>query len=155
MSPEATPSEIDEYFLSVAIEQAKVGLHEGGIPIGCVLVMDEDVIAGGRNRRVQLGDPILHAEMDALRQAGRRTASEYRRMSLYSTLSPCHMCSGAVLLYGIPRVVIGESKTFKGPESLLQEHGVQLSAMNSQACVDLMATFIEENPSLWNEDIGI
>lgn len=155
MSPTATPSNTDEHFLSHAIEQAKVGLREGGIPIGCVLVMDQDVLAGGRNRRVQLGDPILHAEMDALREAGRRTASEYKRMILYSTLSPCHMCSGAVLLYGIPRVVIGESKTFKGPESLLVEHGVQVHTMNSQVCIDLMRAFIDENPSLWNEDIGV
>jgi creatinine deaminase len=147
-------SALDDYYLSIAAEQARRGLRKGGIPIGCVLVLNGVIVGRGRNRRVQRGDPIRHAELDALRNAGRRSAAEYQRMTVYTTLSPCHMCTGAILLYKIPRVVIGDNQTFKGPEWLLQRYGVELAIVQSPECRQLMQSFIEDNPSLWDEDIG-
>jgi cytosine deaminase len=141
-------------FLAVAIEEARTGLAEGGIPIGSVLVIDSQVVGRGHNRRVQQGSVVLHAEMDCLENAGRLPAAEYKRATLYSTLSPCDMCSGAILLYGIPRVVIGENRTFKGPEDYLRERGVELEMADDATCVALMNEFIARNPGLWNEDIG-
>src|SRR5437867_3980899 len=129
-------------FLQSAIQQARQGLAEGGIPIGSVLVIGGEIVGRGRNRRVQRGSPILHAEMDCLEDAGRRTASEYRRSTLYSTLSPCDMCSGAVLLYGIPRIVIGENRTFRGPEAHLRARGVELVILDEETCVAMMRDFI-------------
>lgn len=142
-------------FMKLAIEEAKKGLAEGGIPIGSVLVCDGKVISSGHNQRVQKGSSVLHAEMDCLENAGRLTAKEYQRSVLYSTLSPCDMCSGTVLLYGIPKVVIGENETFKGPESYLKSRGVELEVVDSEECKQLMKQFIQEKPSLWNEDIGV
>jgi len=144
----------DEELLAAAIEQAEIGLAEGGIPIGAVLAVDGEVIGSGHNRRVQLGSAIRHGETDALENAGRLPASVYARSTMYTTLSPCHMCTGAILLYGIPRVVIGEDRSFVGAEELLRAHGVEVINLDSQRCVDLMTTFIAEHPSLWNEDIG-
>lgn len=141
-------------FLEAAIEEARKGLAEGGIPIGSVLVIDDKIVGRGHNRRVQNGSAILHAEMDCLENAGRLNAADYRRATLYSTLSPCDMCSGAVLLYGIPRVIIGENRTFQGPENYLRERGVELVIVDNDECRRLMETFIEKNPQLWNEDIG-
>lgn len=141
-------------FLGAAIEEAKKGLAEGGIPIGSVLVIDGQIVGRGHNRRVQKGSAVLHAEMDCLENAGRLKASDYRRGILYSTLSPCDMCSGAVLLYGIPKVIIGENRTFRGPEDYLQSRGVQTVVVDSQECWQLMRKFINEYPNLWNEDIG-
>jgi creatinine deaminase len=141
-------------FMRAAIEEAKNGFDEGGIPIGSVLVIDRKIIGKGRNRRIQKVSPILHAEMDCIENAGRLKASEYRRATLYTTLSPCDMCSGTVLLYKIPRVVIGENQTFKGPEDYLRSRAVNLQIMNNLECVRLMRAFIEANPELWNEDIG-
>lgn len=142
-------------FLEVAIEEAKKGMAEGGIPIGSVLVIDGKIVGRGHNRRVQKGSSVLHAEMDCLENAGRIKASDYKRATLYSTLSPCDMCSGAVLLYGIPKVVIGENKTFKGPEEYVKSKGVNVEVMDNQECINLMETFIKNNPELWNEDIGV
>ncbi len=142
-------------FLRAAIEEAKVGLAEGGIPIGSVLVVDNEIVGRGHNRRVQRGSAILHAEMDCLENAGRLTAKDYRRSVLYSTLSPCDMCSGAVLLYGIPRVVIGENKTFHGPEDYVRSRGVHLEIVQDHECIRLMEEFIRARPELWNEDIGV
>ena len=142
-------------FLQAAIEEAQHGLAEGGIPIGSVLVIDAEIVGRGRNRRVQNGSPVWHAEMDCLENAGRLTARDYQRATLYSTLSPCDMCSGAILLYGIPRVVIGESRTFQGPESYLEARGVSLTRLDDDACRRLMQDFIRANPRLWNEDIGV
>lgn len=142
-------------FLEVAIEEAKKGMAEGGIPIGSVLVLDGKIVGRGHNRRVQKGSSVLHAEMDCLENAGRIKASDYKKATLYSTLSPCDMCSGAVLLYGIPRVVIGENKTFKGPEEYVKSRGVNVEVMDNQECINLMETFIKNNPELWNEDIGV
>ena len=144
-----------DLFLQAAIEQAKQGLKEGGIPIGSVLVMDNQIIGRGHNRRVQKGSAILHAEMDCLENAGRLTAKQYQRSILYSTLSPCAMCSGAILLYKIPHVIVGENKTFQGPEQYLQQQGVTFEIQQNQTCIDLMTTFIKKNSNLWNEDIGI
>ena len=144
----------DEELLAAAIEQAEIGLADGGIPIGAVLAVDGEVIGSGHNRRVQLGSAIRHGETDALENAGRLPASVYARSTMYTTLSPCHMCTGAILLYGIPRVVIGEDRSFVGAEELLRAHGVEVINLDSQRCVDLMTTFIAEHPSLWNEDIG-
>ncbi len=144
----------DIRFLAVALEQAKLGLSEGGIPIGAALVADGSVLGAGHNRRIQLGSPIRHGETDALETAGRQPASVYRRSTMYTTLSPCDMCTGAILLYGIPRVVIGENRTFMGAEALLQSRGVEVVVANDPECVELMETFISENPTLWNEDIG-
>lgn len=141
-------------FLSAAIEEAKKGLAEGGIPIGSVLVLDNKIIARGYNQRIQKGSTVLHAEMDCLENAGRMKTSDYRRAILYSTLSPCDMCSGAVLLYGIKKVVVGENKTFTGPEDYLKSRGVELEIADNKECRQLMEDFIRKNPELWNEDIG-
>ena len=138
-----------------ALEEAKKGLEEGGIPIGSVLVIDDKIVGRGHNRRVQKGSAILHAEMDCLENAGRLKVSDYRKAVLYSTLSPCDMCSGAVLLYKIPKVVIGENKTFQGPEDYLRSRGVMLQILNDSECIKLMGDFISKNPSLWDEDIGV
>jgi cytosine deaminase len=142
-------------FLEAAIDEAKKGMAEGGIPIGSVLVIDGEIVGRGHNRRVQKGSAVLHAEMDCLENAGRIKASDYKRATLYSTLSPCDMCSGAVLLYGIPKVVIGENKTFQGPEEYVKSRGVEVEVINNQECCELMETFIKNNPELWNEDIGV
>lgn len=142
-------------FMQTAIEEAKKGLAAGGIPIGSVLVHNGEIIARGHNQRVQKKSAVLHAEMDCLENAGRLKADVYRNAVLYSTLSPCDMCSGTVLLYGIPKVVIGENITFKGPEDYLQSRGVELVWEDSQECKDLMAEFIAAKPELWNEDIGV
>jgi cytosine deaminase len=142
-------------FLDAAIAEAGRGLAEGGIPIGSVLVLDDAIVGRGHNRRVQKGSPILHAEMDALENAGRLLTSEYRRSVIYTTLSPCVMCTGAILLYGIPKVVIGEHRTFMGAEDLLLANGMEVDVVDDQRCVDLMTAFIEARPELWNEDIGV
>lgn len=144
----------DAHFLEVAIEQARIGLSEGGVPIGAALVVDGEVLGAGRNRRVQDGSAIRHGETDALERAGRLHASIYARATMYTTLSPCHMCTGAILLYGIPRVVIGENSTFLGAEDLLRSHGVEVVNLNSEECVRLMEEFIAEHPEIWFEDIG-
>ena len=141
-------------FLDAAIEEARKGLAEGGIPIGSVLVIDDRIVGRGHNRRVQNGSAVLHAEMDCLENAGRLGAADYQRSVLYSTLSPCDMCSGAVLLYKIPEVVIGENRTFKGPEDYLRSRGVKMENADSADCIRLMQDFIRANPHLWNEDIG-
>ena len=141
-------------FLLEAINEAKKGLNEGGIPIGAVLVVDEKIIGRGHNKRIQNSSAILHAEIDCLENAGRLSASDYKKATLYSTLSPCDMCSGAVLLYGIKRVVIGENKTFKGPEAYVKSRGVILEVVDNQECINMMKRFIEKSPILWNEDIG-
>lgn len=141
-------------FLEMALEEARAGLAEGGIPIGSVLVIDDQIVGRGHNRRVQRGSAILHAEMDCLENAGRLRAVDYRRATLYSTLSPCDMCSGTVLLYAIPRVVAGENRTFRGPEEYLRSRGVELEVAQDPACMALMQAFIREHPELWNEDIG-
>jgi len=142
-------------FMQAAIEEAEAGLAEGGIPIGAVIVHNNRIIGRGHNRRVQQGSAILHGEMDALERAGRQPASVYREAVLYTTLSPCPMCSGAILLYGIPRVVIGENRTFRGEEELLRSRGVQLEVLQDEHCIRLMEQFIAEKPELWNEDIGV
>jgi cytosine deaminase len=142
-------------FMAAAIEEARKGLAEGGIPIGSVLVLDGKIVGRGHNRRVQKGSAILHAEMDCIENAGRLTAADYRRSALYSTLSPCDMCSGTALLYKIPRVVIGENKTFQGPEAYVRSRGVQLEILNLEECIQLMEEFIAARPELWNEDIGV
>jgi cytosine deaminase len=140
--------------LGVAIEEARVGLEEGGIPIGAALVVKGEIVGRGHNRRVQQGSVILHAEMDALENAGRLPPAVYREATVYTTLSPCDMCSGAVLLYGIPKVVIGENRTFLGAEDQLRQHGVQVEVIDDQTCVEMMERFIDEHPDLWSEDIG-
>ncbi|MBT8164557.1 MAG: nucleoside deaminase [Acidimicrobiia bacterium] len=141
-------------FLQAALDEARTGLAEGGIPIGSVLVVDGEIVGRGHNRRVQSGSAVLHAEMDCLENAGRLTAADYRRSTLYSTLSPCDMCSGAALLYEIPRVVVGENRTFQGPEDYVRSRGVRLEIIDDPECVQLMTEFIANNPELWNEDIG-
>lgn len=141
-------------FLQAAIAEAEQGLAEGGIPIGSVLVHNGVIVGRGHNRRVQRGSTVLHAEMDALENAGRRPASFYRECTLYTTLSPCAMCSGAVLLYGIPRLVVGEHETFMGEEALLAGRGVEIDVLHDQRCITLMKEFIRAQPQLWNEDIG-
>ena len=141
-------------FLTAAIEEAERGRDEGGIPIGAVLVHDGRIIGRGHNRRVQQGSPTLHGEMDALERAGRQRASVYRASTMYTTLSPCAMCTGAILLYGIPRVVVGENGTFMGEEALLRSRGVQVEVVQDPRCIRLMEQFIAEHPELWNEDIG-
>lgn len=141
-------------FLKAAIDEAHAGFAEGGIPIGSVLVIDGRIVGRGHNRRVQKGSAILHAEMDCLENAGRLKASEYRHSVLYSTLSPCDMCSGTLLLYGIPKVVIGENRTFRGPEDYVRSRGVELVLVDNGECRQLMKAFIEKYPELWNEDIG-
>ncbi|HSH21783.1 MAG TPA: nucleoside deaminase [Candidatus Caenarcaniphilales bacterium] len=144
----------DEQFLQVAIEQARIGRTEGGIPIGATLVVDGRVLGAGHNRRVQAGSAIRHGEMDALEEAGRQPASVYARATMYTTLSPCDMCTGAILLYKIPRVVIGENRTFMGAEDLLRARGVEVVNLDSAECVEMMEEFIAEYPALWSEDIG-
>ena len=141
-------------FLRVAIEEAERGLAEGGIPIGSVLVHGGRILGRGHNRRVQRGSVVLHGEMDALENAGRQPARVYRECTLYTTLSPCAMCSGAILLYGIPRVVVGENRTFLGDESLLRARGVVVEVLQDARCRELMARFIQAQPTLWAEDIG-
>lgn len=141
-------------FLAAAIEEARLGQGAGGVPIGSVLVIDGQIVGRGHNQRMQKGSSVLHAEMDCLENAGRLSAASYRRSVLYSTLSPCDMCSGAVLLYGIPRVVVGENRTFQGPEEYLQSRGVDLEIVDSSECYQLMQDFIAANPAVWNEDIG-
>jgi len=141
-------------FMQAAIAEAEAGLAEGGIPIGSVLVHEGRIIGRGHNRRVQQGSAILHGEMDALENAGRHPARVYRESTLYTTLSPCSMCSGAILLYGIPRVVIGENRSFMGEEDLLRSRGVDLSVQDDERCIELMAGFMRDRPELWNEDIG-
>src|SRR5437660_7825505 len=141
-------------FLQAALDEAVQGLTEGGIPIGSVLVIDGRIVGRGHNQRVQKGSAVLHAEMDCLERAGRLRAADYRGATLYSTLSPCDMCSGTVLLYGIPRVVIGENVTFRGPEDYVRSRGVELVIVDNAECRQLMAAFIKKHPELWNEDIG-
>ena len=145
----------NDSFLQAAIEEAKLSLAEGGIPIGSVIVHGDKIIGRGHNRRVQKGSSILHGEMDALENAGRRPAAAYRGCVLYTTLSPCSMCSGAILLYGVPRVIIGENKTFMGEEELLRSRGVAIEVVQSDECIRLMKEFIRKNPRLWDEDIGV
>ncbi len=142
-------------FLQAAIDEARQGAQEGGIPIGSVIVHRDVVIGRGHNRRVQKGSAILHGEMDALENAGRRPAQVYRECVLYTTLSPCSMCSGAILLYGIPRVIVGENRTFMGEEELLRQRGVTVEMVQDEECIRLMKEFIARNPTLWNEDIGV
>jgi cytosine deaminase len=142
-------------FMEQALAEARRGFEEGGIPIGSVLVIDDEIVGQGHNRRVQRGSAILHAEMDCLENAGRLKAADYRRATIYSTLSPCDMCSGAILLYGIPHVVAGENRTFQGPEEMLRSRGVRLDILDDPACVSLMEAFIRDHPELWNEDTGV
>jgi cytosine deaminase len=142
-------------FLKAALEEAQKGLCEGGIPIGSVIVHDGRIIGAGHNRRVQNGSTILHGEMDAFENAGRQPAAVYRQCTLYTTLSPCAMCSGAILLYGIPRVIIGENTTFQGEEDLLRSRGVEIEVLQDSTCVQMLQAFIAEQPGLWNEDIGV
>ena len=143
-----------DVFMEAAIEEARKGLDEGGIPIGSVIVHDGKIIGRGHNRRVQKGSAVLHGEMDALENTGRQPASVYRQCILYTTLSPCSMCSGAILLYNIPKIIIGENKTFLGEEELLKSRGVKIEVLQNPECIDLMAEFIFSNPDIWNEDIG-
>ena len=142
-------------FLQAAIEEAQKSLQEGGIPIGSVVVHKGKIIGRGHNQRVQKGSVILHGEMDALENAGRQTAKVYRECVLYTTLSPCSMCAGAILLYGIPKVIIGENKTFMGDEELLRSRGAEVEVLQDETCMNMMSKFIKENPDLWNEDIGV
>lgn len=143
-----------DVFLHAAIDEARIGLEEGGVPIGSVLVHEGRIIGRGHNRRVQQGSAILHGEMDALENAGRQSADVYKASVLYTTLSPCAMCTGAILLYGIPRVVVGENQNFMGEEALLRSRGVQVDVRQAPECIQLMRHFIETRPDLWNEDIG-
>ena len=145
----------EDIFLRAATDEAKRGLAEGGIPIGSVLVCDGKIIGRGRNQRVQKGSVIHHGEMNCLENTGRQKGDVYRRCTIYTTLSPCPMCAGAILLYRIPRVVVGENLTFQGAESLLQANGVTVDARNDRECVEMMRDFIARNPGLWNEDIGV
>jgi len=142
-------------FMLAAIEEARKGVAEGGIPIGSVIVYQNEIIGQGHNRRVQSGSPILHGEMDAFENAGRQTAQVYRQCKIYTTLSPCSMCSGAILLYEIPYVIVGENKTFLGEEELLRSRGVKVDVLQNLECIKLMEDFISESPNLWNEDIGV
>lgn len=144
-----------DQFMQAAIDEAKNGLDEGGIPIGSVIVHNGKIIGRGHNRRVQEGSAILHGEMDALENAGRQPASVYKESVLYTTLSPCPMCSGAITLYGIPKVIIGENKTFMGEEEHLKSRGVNVEVLQDETCINMMLKFIEEKPTLWNEDIGV
>lgn len=141
-------------YLEAAIEEAQKGLRSGGIPIGAVLIIDGKIIGRGHNQRIQKGSPTLHAEMDCLENAGRLSAADYRRSILYSTLSPCDMCSGAILLYKIPTVIVGENRTFSGPEDYLRSRGVNVQLLDNPTCFEMMETFIKSYPNLWNEDIG-
>ena len=142
-------------FMKVAIAEAELGRREGGIPIGSVLVHGDRILGKGHNRRVQKGSPVLHAEMDALENAGRQSATVYQQSILYTTLSPCAMCTGAILLYKIPKVIMGENVTFKGEEDLLRQRGVTVTDMADETCIRMMRDFIKANPALWNEDIGV
>ncbi|MCW8869310.1 MAG: nucleoside deaminase [Proteobacteria bacterium] len=144
-----------DIFLQAAIDEAKQGLNAGGIPIGSVLVIDGEIIGRGHNQRIQKGSSILHAEMDCLEHAGRLNAADYKKATLYSTLSPCDMCSGAILLYGIPKVIIGENHNFRGPEDYVRSRGVDVTVLNNIECRQLMETFIKNKPELWHEDIGV
>ena len=146
---------MSDQFMQAAIEEARLGRHDGGIPIGSVIVHRGTIIGRGHNRRVQRGSAVLHGEMDALENAGRQPASVYRESVLYTTLSPCSMCSGAILLYGIPHVIVGENRTFLGEEELLRSRGVQVDVLQDETCIELMTRFIREAPQLWNEDIGV
>ena len=141
-------------YLAAAIEEARKSLNAGGIPIGSVLVIDGEIVGRGHNQRVQKGSSVLHAEMDCLENAGRLTAASYRNAVLYSTLSPCDMCSGAILLYGVPKVIIGDNQSFQGPEDHLRSRGVELEILDDSDCIRMMRDFILEKPLLWNEDIG-
>ncbi len=141
-------------FLDAAIEEAEQSLAEGGIPIGSVLVVDAEIVGRGHNQRIQRSSAVLHAEMDCLENAGRLSASEYRRATIYTTLLPCDMCTGAILLYGIPRVVVGENQTFVGGEDLLNARNVEVEVLGEQRCIDLMTAFVTARPEVWNEDIG-
>ena len=154
MSHYTPPRPEDSAFMHIALDEARLGLKEGGIPIGSSLVIDGKVIGRGHNRRLQSGNPILHGEMDALQNAGRLKAEDYRRATIYTTLSPCDMCTGAILLYRIPRVVMAENRSFKGGEDMLRSRGVELVNLDLQEAVDLMQGFIKQRPELWNEDIG-
>ena len=145
----------DQAFMKIAIDEAAIGLSEGGVPVGAALVADGQVLGSGHNRRVQQGSAILHAEMDCLENAGRLKAKDYQRAVLYSTLSPCDMCSGTALLYKIPKVVIGENRTFQGPETYVHSRGVELVILDDPECIRLMEDFIAARPELWNEDIGV
>ncbi len=145
---------MSDKYMSAAIDEAVLGRTEGGIPIGSVLVIDGNIVGRGHNQRVQQGSAVLHAEMDCLENAGRLSAAEYGRATIYSTLSPCDMCSGAILLYGIPRVVVGENRTFAGPEEYVRSRGVGVEIVDDAECVALMEDFIASRPDLWNEDIG-
>lgn len=145
---------MDEY-LQAAIAEAKIGLQEGGIPIGSVIVHQGKIIGRGHNKRVQQNSVVLHGEMDAFENAGRQSATVYEECTLYTTLSPCPMCTGAILLYGIPKVIIGENKTFLGSEALLQQNGVEVVVVNNEECIRMMEEFIKTKPELWNEDIGV
>ena len=147
--------EKDARFMKGAIQEARKGLEEGGIPIGSVLVIDDKIRGRGHNKRIQEGSSVLHAEMDCLENAGRLGAKDYKRATLYSTLSPCDMCSGAILLYGIPRVVVGENINFQGPEDYVKSRGIEVVVLQDNDCISIMTDFIKENPSLWNEDIGV
>jgi Cytosine/adenosine deaminases len=142
-------------FLQAAIDEAKKGYDSGGVPIASVLVIDGETVGRGHNQRVQQGSSIRHAEMDCLENAGRLSAKDYQKATIYSTLSPCDMCAGAILLYGIPEVVIGENITFKGPEDYMHSRGVAITVVNNDECRQLMASFIEQHPELWHEDIGV
>lgn len=144
-----------DIFMQAAIDEAIEGLNEGGIPIGSVIVHKGKIIGRGHNRRVQSGSVILHGEMDAFENAGRQPASVYKECVLYTTLSPCPMCSGAILLYGIPKVIIGQNKTFMGEEELLKSRGVEVEVLQNEACIEMMTNFIKDSPTLWNEDIGV
>lgn len=144
-----------DHFMQEAINEAKIGLSEGGLPIGSVLVLDNEIVGRGHNRRIQKSSPILHGEMDCLENAGRLTPEQYQRSILYTTLSPCDMCSGAILLYKIPKVVIGENKNFLGNEDYLKQRGVELEVLNLPELIELMDNFIKSNSTLWNEDIGV
>src|SRR5438477_9435214 len=154
MSADILPRTMRDEFMQAAIDEAEAGRREGGIPIGSVIVHGGAIIGRGHNRRVQRGSAVLHGEMDALENAGRQPASVYRESVLYTTLSPCAMCSGAILLYGIPHVVIGENRTFLGEEELLQSRGVKLEVLNDETCIEMMTSFIREETRLWNVDIG-
>jgi cytosine deaminase len=152
--PDVDPAERDRYFLGLAVEQARIGWDEGGVPIGAALVHDGRVLAVGRNRRVQMGSAIRHGETDCIERAGRLTASVYRSSVLYTTLSPCYMCAGTALLYEIPRIVVGENRSFAQSEELLRSHGVRVDVLDDPACVELMQRMLAERPQLWREDIG-
>ncbi len=141
-------------FLDAAIAEAEKGRADGGIPIGSVLVIGDEIAGRGHNQRIQRGSVVLHAEMDCLENAGRLSASVYRNATIYSTLSPCSMCTGAILLYGIPQVVVGENRTFQGPQHLLEQAGIDVKVLDDPRCISMMTSFIAENPELWNEDIG-